>query len=94
MAGKAQNRSPIAAAQAELSLEIPVSAMLTDAAEGKTYVWVIDEQNNTVEKRAVTPGPLTDRGIKITDGLSPGERIATAGVHYLTDGQVVRILEQ
>ena len=68
--------------------------MLTDAADGKTYVWVIDEQNNTVTKRAVASGPLTDRGIKITDGLSPGEWIATAGVHYLKDGQVVRILVQ
>ena len=53
-----------------------------------------DKQNNTVTKRAVAFGPLTDRGIKITDGLSPGEWIATAGVHYLKDGQVVRILEQ
>ena len=94
MAGKARSRSPIAVDQARSSLEIPVSALLTDAADGKTYVWVIDERNNTVAKRAVTSGSLTDRGIAITGGLTPGEWIATAGANYLQDGQTVRILQQ
>ncbi|MCZ6895428.1 MAG: efflux RND transporter periplasmic adaptor subunit, partial [Gammaproteobacteria bacterium] len=94
MAGKAYSKSPVAAVENDAGLEIPVSAVLTDAADEKTYVWVIDESTLAVQKRAVTPGPLTDRGIKITGGLEPGEWIATAGVHYLKDGQKVRILEQ
>ncbi len=94
MAGKAYSKSPVAAVENGAGLEIPVSAVLTDAADEKTYVWVIDESTLTVQKRAVTPGPLIDRGIKITGGLQPGEWIATAGVHYLKDGQKVRILEQ
>lgn len=94
MAGKARSRSPIGVDQARSSLEIPVSALLTDAADGKSYVWVIDERNNTVAKRAVKSGSLTDRGIAITGGLTPGEWIATAGANYLQDGQTVRILEQ
>jgi RND family efflux transporter MFP subunit len=94
MAGKAYSKSPIAAAESGAGLEIPVSAVLTGAEAEKTYVWVIDESTLSVQKRAVTPGPLTDRGIKITAGLQPGEWIATAGVHSLKDGQKVRILEQ
>ncbi len=94
MAGKAYSNSPAVAVESGAGLEIPVSAVLTDAEDEKTYVWVIDESTLTVQKRAVTPGPFTDHGIKITAGLQPGVWIATAGVHYLKDGQKVRILEQ
>ena len=94
MAGKAYSKSPIAAAASGAGLEIPVSAVLTGTEDENTYVWVIDASTLAVEKRAVTPGPLTDHGIKITGGLQPGEWIATAGVHHLKDGQKVRILEQ
>lgn len=90
MAGTAYSKSPVAVVESDAGLEIPVSAVLTDAADEKTYVWVIDESTLTVQKRAVMPGPLTDLGIKITGGLQPGEWIATAGVHYLQDGQKVR----
>ncbi len=94
MAGKAFSKSPVAVVENGGGLEIPVSAVLTDATDEKTYVWVIDESTLAVQKRAVTPGPLTDRGIQITGGLKSGEWIATAGVHYLKDGQKVRIIEQ
>ena len=93
MAGKAYSKSTATAVESGVGLAIPVSAVLTDAEDEKTYVWVIDESTLTVQKRAVTPGPLTDFGIKITGGLQPGEWIATAGVHHLKDGQKVRILE-
>ena len=35
----------------------------------------------------------TPRGVRV-QGLAPGDRIATAGVHYLREGQEARILEQ
>lgn len=94
MAGKAYSKSPPAEDLVAAGLEIPISALLTDAADGKTYVWVIDDQSNTVKKREVSSGALTDRGIRISNGLKPGEWIATAGVNYLRDGQNVRILAQ
>ncbi len=52
----------------------------------------IDEQTKTVSKREVKTGELLDTGVSIEDGLKPGEWIATAGVHYLKDGQQVSIL--
>ncbi len=76
----------------EAGIEIPVGAIFSPDEGGKTYVWVIGEQTKTVSRREVKTGQLTDRGIKITDGLKSGEWIATAGVNYLREGQEVRIL--
>ena len=68
--------------------------VFTDEAGGKSFVWVIDESAKTVSRRAVTAGELTERGVLVSEGLSADEWIATAGVHYLREGQPVRILEQ
>ena len=75
-------------------VEIPVSATFSTGESDKTYVWVIDVNTNTVAKREITTGALTDHGIRITQGLSPGEWIATAGVNYLSENQKIKILEK
>jgi RND family efflux transporter MFP subunit len=75
-------------------VEVPVTAVFTDEAGEESFVWVIDESAKTVSRRAVTAGELTERGVLVSEGLSPGEWIATAGVHYLREGQPVRLLEQ
>lgn len=75
-------------------VEVPVTAVFTDEAGGKSFVWIIDESAKTVSRRAVTAGELTERGVLVSEGLSAGEWIATAGVHYLREGQPVRLLEQ
>ena len=45
------------------------------------------------QRRAVTVERLSDTGVRISEGLQPGEWIAVAGVHFLTEGQEVRILD-
>ena len=60
----------------------------------QTFVWVIDVDEESVSKRAIVTGALTDRGIRVTEGLSPGEWIAIAGVNYLSEGQKITILEE
>jgi RND family efflux transporter MFP subunit len=94
MAGKASGEPPEARRAADASVEIPVAATFSASESDKSYVWIIDEQAKTVTKREVTTGDLTDHGIRVTEGLQPGEWIATAGVHYLREGQQVSILEQ
>ena len=37
---------------------------------------------------------LSGRGVRVTEGLTQGEWVATAGVNYLREGQKVRLLEQ
>jgi RND family efflux transporter MFP subunit len=77
--------------QQEPLMEVPTTALFSDET-GLSYVWVINLTDNTVHKREVKLGKLTDYGITIMRGLDPGEYIATAGVHYLEEGQEVRIL--
>ena len=77
--------------QQEPLMEVPTTAVFSDET-GLSYVWVIDLTAKTVHKREVQLGKLTDYGITILQGLEAGEWIATAGVHYLEEGQEVRIL--
>jgi RND family efflux transporter MFP subunit len=94
MAGRVSASTPPQDLVAQAGIEIPVSATFTSEEPGSTFVWVIDETSKTVSQRRVRTGNLTDRGITITEGLSPGEWIAIAGVHYLREGQQVKILAQ
>ena len=60
---------------------------------GTHYVWVVDPKGRVVEERTVTIGPLTSSGLQILGGLQPGERVVTRGVHRLSAGIEVRVLE-
>lgn len=92
MAGKATKAVALPGMQDQADIVIPETAVFSPGDSDTTYVWVIDEQKKMVGKREVKTGELLDTGIAIRDGLKPGEWIATAGVHYLQEGQQVRIL--
>jgi membrane fusion protein, multidrug efflux system len=69
-------------------LRVPASAVLKAGAE--TFVWVVDAPGSTVSLHKV--GLAEDEaGIRVTGGLRAGERIVTAGIHSLKQGQQVRI---
>ena len=72
-------------------LRVPASSVLREGAE--TFVWIVDSPGNTVSLRKVE---LSDdeAGVRVTGGLSAGERIVTAGIHSLKQGQQVRIEEE
>ena len=95
MAGKAKGDKAATAQIAEdvgmVGFEIPITAVFSDDAE-KTFVWVVDQNNNQVNKREVTLINLTEVGAMVT-GLEKGETIATAGANLLVEGQQVRILK-
>jgi len=78
---------------ASQSVDILVSALFSDESD-QQFVWVIDDITKTVKRRQVTVGNLSSSGITVTEGLAPGEWIATAGVHFLREGQKVRILPE
>ncbi len=92
MAGKAWGQMKDMAGGS--AVQVPISATFTETEGGKTYVWIIDEGSSAVSRRAVETGELADVGIQIISGLEPGEWVATAGVHFLKEGQKVRILSQ
>ena len=73
------------------AVSLPVSAVYAPA-EGGTYVWVVTGDDR-VERRAVTLGELYGRDRVVVDsGVEPGERVVTAGVYQLRQGERVRIL--
>jgi RND family efflux transporter MFP subunit len=91
MTGEATGRVPVSEETEERPLEVPTSAVFSDET-GKSFVWIVDESSMTVSKREVSLGLLTDYGVSILNGIERGEWIATAGVHYLEEGQEVRFL--
>ena len=94
MAGESSVKVQIPDNFSEKGIEIPSSAVFSSGDIDKSYVWVIDEGAELVNRREIKIGKPTSFGIMVREGLSPGEWIATAGVHYLSNGQKVRILGQ
>jgi len=73
-------------------IDLPVTALLEQ--NGRTLVWIVDPAASTVEPREVTISGRTDRAVQVTGGLAVGERVVIAGVHSLTPGQAVKLLQE
>lgn len=76
----------------KIGFEVPPEAIFSDSS-GKQFAWVVDEKTFTVHKREVQLGNFTSYGIKVQKGLKIRERIVTAGVHFLREGQKVRLMK-
>lgn len=71
-------------------IEIPSSALMM--LEDKPAVWVIDSKAQRVSLREIKIERYTPDSVIATDGLVPGERIVTAGVQELHEGQEIKLL--
>jgi len=71
-------------------IEIPSSALTM--IEDKPAVWVIDVKDQRVKRRMVAIARHTPDSAIVTDGLESGERVVTAGVQTLHEGQAVKLL--
>ena len=69
-------------------LRVPASAVLKQ--DAGTFVWVVDGAASTVSLQKIDLAE-DERGLRLAGGLAAGTRIATAGIHSLTEGQRVRI---
>ena len=73
---------------------IPITAVFERDSDDNTAVWIINPENNTVEKQNVVIGDIIGNdAIQIVEGLTFGQQIVVAGVHRLTEGDKVNILE-
>nr|WP_293296915.1 efflux RND transporter periplasmic adaptor subunit [Allomuricauda sp.] len=72
-------------------LVVPASAVGEDS-NGR-FVFLIKENENTstVTKQPVVIGDLTTEGFEVTSGLQVGQKIATAGLQTLLEGQEVKL---
>lgn len=70
---------------------IPESAIF-EGDDGQKHVWLIDEDQMEAHlSDPVTPGQLSPLGVRVK-GIQPGQWVAIAGVHYIEEGQPLRIL--
>lgn len=72
--------------------QVPVEAVMADET-GKSYVWIVDPKEMTVHKSQVQVGEMSGNSLITLSGIKAGDRIVTAGVNYLMEGQKVRLLE-
>lgn len=78
----------------EASIVIPAIAVMADP-KGQDYVWVVDPEEMTVQKRDVRVGPVVGSAdIRILEGLKGGEKIVVAGVTKLQDRMKVRFWKE
>jgi RND family efflux transporter MFP subunit len=73
------------------SIELPTSALLEQ--DGKTKVWVVNPQTSSVGLRDIRVGAKNAGTFTVAEGLEAGQRVVTAGIHSLTEGQKVKITE-
>lgn len=82
----------VAAAAGETqSAAILVPALsLLDARADQGVVFVVDAEN-IARRRAVRTSGITQDGVLVVEGLTPGDRVVSAGAAYVRDGVNVRI---
>lgn len=76
---------------AEAAIRVPLTALVER--DGQPTVWIVDPKTMKVALQPVKLGPFHDNGVTILDGLAPGRRVVTAGVHKLYPNQQVRLLD-
>ncbi len=73
------------------SVVLPVAAVIRDPAGTFVYVATPTEVPGQalISRKPVTLGELTSSGIEVLDGLAAGDRVVTAGLSVIRDGQRV-----
>lgn len=71
---------------------VPASALVNKAAN-ETFVWILNQNHESVEKRLVKAVQYSGNGVEVTGNIYVGEWLVTAGAHHLTQGQSVRLLK-
>jgi RND family efflux transporter MFP subunit len=75
-----------------LALEGASGEMKDRVGEDQATVYVFDEGSEKVNRRLVTIAGIRENSLIVVDGLEQGERVASAGVSFLRDGQKVKLL--
>ena len=73
------------------AMEVLASALFEES-DGTTCVWLVDTSSMTVHRQPVKASRPTSVGF-LVEGLKAGQTVVIAGVHYLKEGQKVRIME-
>jgi multidrug efflux pump subunit AcrA (membrane-fusion protein) len=70
---------------------VPIEAVWSDSSN-KSYVWVIPDNGGLPQKTSVILGRMRNNGVEILSGLTPGKKVAVAGIHSLQENAPVRAI--
>ncbi|GAA5046325.1 efflux RND transporter periplasmic adaptor subunit [Erythrobacter westpacificensis] len=79
------------ASETVVAPRLPESAILSD--DRGSYVYIVDE-DNTVVRRPIEVGSISDEGIVVASGLQGNERVVLRAGGFLTEGETVRPVTQ
>ena len=69
---------------------VPLGALLNR--DQKHYAFVVNEMDNTVQRREVTLGIEGLSGVEVISGVEPGEQVVVEGQNRLVDGTPVEVV--
>jgi multidrug efflux system membrane fusion protein len=78
-----------AAADTQQLVSIPLSALAKK--DEQPIVWTVDRTAETVHARTVKVADFTANGVRITEGLKPGDVVVAAGTQFMTEGLKVKL---
>jgi RND family efflux transporter MFP subunit len=70
---------------------LPGSALFDK--QGHPAVWIFDSASSQVRLKQIVVARFESNGVVVSDGLSKGDIVVTAGVNRLHEGQTVKLLE-
>lgn len=71
--------------------KLPLAAVTQQ--QGQTAVWLLDKASMTVKLQPVVVAGADGNLLVVSQGLSAGQTVVTAGVHALSPGQKVKLYE-
>jgi len=78
----------------DTTLIVPIEAVFSPentALKNKIYnVWVVDDNTMQAQATQVSIGQINSQGIEIKSGLKTGDKIITAGVNFIKEGQKIK----
>lgn len=70
-------------------VSIPLSALAKKS--DQPIVWTVDRAGDTVHARPVEVAGFTADGVRIAEGLKPGDVVVAAGTQFMTEGLKVKL---
>ncbi|MEK1931498.1 MAG: efflux RND transporter periplasmic adaptor subunit, partial [Pararhizobium sp.] len=68
---------------------IPLSALTKK--DDQPIVWTVDRAAATVHSRPVKIADFVGDGVRIAEGLKPGDVVVSAGTQFMTEGLKVKL---
>jgi multidrug efflux pump subunit AcrA (membrane-fusion protein) len=74
-------------------VDVPVIPRLSVISTYGSWIVFIVDENNIARRREVTLGIENEESVEVLDGLNIGDNVVSAGQNFLSDGDLVRIVD-